>query len=108
MKFKGVNSPEQAQSLRGLSLYVMDEDLPPPEEGEFYIFELDGFEILLENGEPVGVLRWIEKKPGQDLLHIESTEGKEILLPFVKEFVKGIDREKKKITVRLPKGLIDG
>jgi len=105
VKFKGVDSPEVAKALKGKKLYVEPSQLPPLGEGEFYFFELEGYEIVDEEGRKIGRLAGIERLPSQDMFYIEVEDGKEIMLPVVSEFVLKIDREKKHIVARIPEGL---
>ena len=45
-------------------------------------------------------------KPGNELLSLDN-DGEEILIPFVKAFLKKVDTDAKRIEVELPEGLID-
>lgn len=105
VRFKGIEKREQAQNLKGRKLFVEESSLPPCEGGEFYFFELEGSRIELEDGTPVGELLWIEKLRNQELFHIKTKEGGELLLPVVSEFVLKIIKEEKRIIVRIPEGL---
>mgnify|MGYP000716188262 FL=1 len=48
----------------------------------------------------------IVKLPGQDLLSVDK-DGKEVLIPMVKQIIISIDVETKKIVVNPPEGLLD-
>lgn len=106
VKFRGIESNETASLLKGKKLYVEESSLPPLPEGEFYFFELEGFEVESEDGYFQGRLLWIERLPGEDLFHIVGTDGSEVLLPVVSEFIVNILKNEKKIIVRIPEGLM--
>ena len=42
LKLKGVDTPEQAEDLRGCALHVPESDLHPLPEGEYYRFQVIG------------------------------------------------------------------
>jgi 16S rRNA processing protein RimM len=48
----------------------------------------------------------IVKLPGQDLLSVNK-DGKEVLIPMVKQIIVSIDIKTKKIVVDPPEGLFD-
>jgi len=58
-------------------------------------------------GLELGRVTDIEEFPGQDLLAIQSAEGKRHSLPLVKRFLKEIDIEKKLIVIDPPEGIFD-
>ena len=55
----------------------------------------------------MGRVTEIRSNPGHDLYVISGDEGKEILLPAVKEFVLGINLEQGTMRVKFPVGLAD-
>ena len=68
---------------------------------------ISGFKVILENKKLIGTVKEIIQNPGQDLLIIISPEGKEILIPFHKDFILHIGLKKKTIMVELPEGLTE-
>jgi 16S rRNA processing protein RimM len=61
--------------------------------------------ILLEGSE-VGVVRDVLHLPGQDLLAIDH-DGREVLVPFVADFVPSVNVAARVITLTPPPGLLD-
>ncbi|GAB6036424.1 ribosome maturation factor RimM [Fundidesulfovibrio butyratiphilus] len=104
---EGVADRDRAESLRGAEVLAEAGDLPPPGEDEIYLHEIEGFAVVLENGDPVGVLEGFLDLPGQDVWSIRSPQGKEVLLPANDETVAGIDVEARTVTVTPPPGLLD-
>jgi 16S rRNA processing protein RimM len=98
LKFRGVDSFEQAESLRGAFLVVPREELPPLPDGTFYVFDLIGFEVRTEEGQPVGTVRDVLRFPANDA-YVVGRPGGEILIPAVRDFVR-IDTGAKTIFVR--------
>ena len=112
LAFGGIESVEAVEELRGANLYADADDLPALEEGEAFLHDLIGLDVVLvdENGdpegEPIGTVR--DLYDGAQLLFAIQRPGlPEVLLPDVEEFVDRIDLEARRLYVRPPDGLFD-
>ena len=106
MKLKGINTPEEADLLRGSYLIINREDEEPLEEGTYYIVDLLGSEVYTDEDVLLGKLEDIYNTGSNDIYVVKSKEGKQILLPAIGDVIKNIDIENKKMTVHLLPGLI--
>mgnify|MGYP001011272273 FL=1 len=106
LKFKGVEDRNAAESLKGKYLNITEADLKELPEGTYYIRDLIGVLVVLESGEVLGTLTNVLQNFAQDLYEID-VNGKKVLLPAVNEFVLDVDLESRRVTVRLPEGLLD-
>ena len=106
LKFKGVDDRNAAESLKGKYLNITEADLKELPEGTYYIRDLIGVLVVLESGEVLGTLTNVLQNFAQDLYEID-VNGKKVLLPAVNEFVLDVDLESRRVTVRLPEGLLD-
>lgn len=106
LKFKGVEDRTAAESLKGRYLNITEADLRELPEGTYYIRDLIGVLVVLESGEVLGTLTNVLQNFAQDLYEID-VNGKKVLLPAVSEFILDVDLESRKVTVRLPEGLLD-
>jgi len=104
LKFRGVDDREAADSLRGSYLTVGLEELPRLSEDRYYIFELEGMDVLNPEGTRLGTVTRVEVYPANPVLVIVS-ESEEVLLPAVKEYILHVDTVKRHITVNIPEGL---
>lgn len=104
---EGVTDRDMAEALRGQTVLVSQDDLPEPDEGEFYIFDLLDCRVVLEDGAEIGVLEGFYENAEQDTWVIKGVDGKEILLPAVPEFVLDVDLDAEVITIDPPEGLLD-
>lgn len=86
----------------GGEVYVHESIIPPLENDEFYAEELVGCSIQSETGKHIGELEEVIFSPCHDVYQIKTTEGKELLVPAISEFVKNIDVDKKIITIIEP------
>lgn len=104
LKFKGIDKIEQAELLRNLYLEIDRKD-GVLEEGAYYIVDLIGVEVFTDKGELLGKIDDIYNTGSNDIYVVKDELGKQLLLPAIKEVVKEISLEEKKIVVHLIKGL---
>ncbi|WP_334121613.1 ribosome maturation factor RimM [Glutamicibacter sp.] len=105
LSFKEINDRNQAETLRGARLEIEVSDEPEDESDEWYEHELLDLKVMLDD-QQVGVITALRTNPAQDLLVFEDTEGNEIYLPFVDEFVPEIDPEAGIVVITPPAGLL--
>ncbi|MBQ4570253.1 MAG: 16S rRNA processing protein RimM [Bacilli bacterium] len=74
-------------------------DVPPLEDGEFYIDDVVGLDAYDETGEKIGKVVDVILIPANDLIEIELLNGKKELIPYVDEYILEITEDK--IVVRL-------
>lgn len=106
IKFKNINTPEEANLLRNCYLVVNRDEEEPLEEGTYYIVDLIGIEVYTDENKRLGILDDIFNSGSSDIYVVKDELGKQILLPAIKEVIKNIDIENGKITVHIVKGLI--
>ena len=100
VSFEGVKNREAAEALRGKRLAVRRSDLPPLEEGECYQGDLIGLSVY--QGDLIGAVEGVQNFGPVPNLIIRRTDGSELLLPFVDDFVKQVDVSTQRIDVELP------
>ncbi len=106
-KFEEIDTIDDAKSLKGLELYMPLDTLPDLEEGEYFVHELEGFEISDVTLGVVGSVTGVMDAGAQRLISVEHSSGKEILIPFSDELVMSMDNEKRQIFMNLPEGLVE-
>ena len=106
IKFKGINTVEQAEILRNSYLEVDREQAIPLNEGEYFIADLIGLEVYSDEGKLIGKVDDIYNTGANDIYVVKDELGKQILLPGIKEVIKNVDLDGEKITVHLIPGLI--
>ena len=106
VKFKGIDNINDIERYKGCSLYVTREDAVPLEEDEYYIADLIGMKVVLEDGSSFGTLTDVLETGANDVYVEENGEGEEILLPAIRECILDVDVEKNVMTIHLMKGLI--
>jgi len=99
---KEVNSMDEANLLRGEEILVNTEELPPLQEGRFYVADLIGFNVVTETGEEVGALSEVITTGSNDVFVVKSKEGKDVMIPAIDTHIKNIDTNSRMIKVVLP------
>ncbi|MCR5766891.1 MAG: ribosome maturation factor RimM [Lachnospiraceae bacterium] len=107
LKLDTVKDRNAAELLRKRDLLIDREDAVPLEEGEFFICDLVGLEVVTDGGERLGVLEDILQTGANDVYSVKMEDGKELLIPVTDECVKSIEPENGKIIVHLLPGLLD-
>ena len=106
IKFKGIDKIEEAELLKNSYILINREDEEPLEEGVYYIVDLLGLDVYTDENILLGNLEDIYNTVSNDIYVVKDEQGKEILLPAIKEVLKQVDLENKKIIVHIIKGLI--
>ena len=106
LKLKGIETVEQAETLRNAILEIDRKDAIPLEEGEYFIADLLESKVFSDEGEELGILEDIYNTGSNDIYVIKNELGKSILLPGIPEVIKEVDVENKKIIVHILDGLI--
>jgi 16S rRNA processing protein RimM len=104
VKFKDVNTPEEAGLLRNQWVYVQTKDVPLP-DGAHYKHELIGIKVVDENESPLGVLAEILETGANDVYVVRDDSGKEILLPAIPSVILDLDIDRGLLKVHLLEGL---
>ena len=72
---------------RGATLAVRRDELPEPDEGSYYVFQLVGLAVEEEGGRALGTVTEVENGPANDTLELDSG----LLLPLVESCVLDVD-----------------
>lgn len=105
---EGVSDRNQAETLKGVELFVAREKLPKLKARETYAHDLLGLDVVLENGSTLGKLVGMPNYGAGDLLEVAVDGNSEtVLIPFTNAFVPQDDFSNGSITVLLPEGYLD-
>ncbi|RUS59896.1 16S rRNA processing protein RimM [Pseudorhodobacter sp. E13] len=103
-RLSGVASKEEADALKGTSLYVSRDKLPNLPDDEFYHADLIGLEARDTGGVLLGKVIAVHNHGAGDLLEIGGAAGS-LLLPFTMASVPTVDLSAGRIVVDPPEGL---
>ena len=106
--FDGVEGREAAETLRGTVLVVDSAELPEIEDDdEWYDHQLVGLAAVDPAGAVLGEVADVVHAPASDLLVLRDADGREHLVPFVREMVPAVDVPGGRVVVDPPEGLFD-
>src|SRR5690606_23689155 len=97
---------DQAKDLVRKSVFLSNDKMPVPEEGEFFIEDFKGFHVTDSVHGALGEILEINEYPQQYIASV-NFRGKEILFPLSDDFIDEYDEEKMTLNVSLPEGLLD-
>ena len=104
-RLSGVSTKEEADALRGTSLYVTRDKLPNLPDDEFYHADLIGLEARDTGGAVLGKVIAVHNHGAGDLLEIGGSGGASVLLPFTLATVPTIDLSARRVVINMPEGL---
>ncbi len=100
-RLTGIETKEQADALKGISLYVDRKRLPRLPDDEFYHADLIGLEVRDPGGKILGTVRAVHNHGAGDLLEI-SGAGTDLLLPFTMAAIPTVDLTARRIIADPP------
>ena len=106
IKFRGIDGISEAEKYLGAVIKIPTGDLPEPEEGSYYTFQLKGCRVFTADGDYVGTITDILDSGGTEILKVDR-EDEETLIPFAQSFLRRIDLDQRRIEVDLPEDLRD-
>lgn len=99
IKFKNFSSKRESQSLEGREIFIQKKDVVQLTENNFFIHDLIGSKVLL-NDAKIGEITDVLKTPANDVIVLRGDDDKEILLPFVLDFIESFDPERKLLLLK--------
>jgi 16S rRNA processing protein RimM len=107
LKFKGIDNINDVEQYKKCDLYVSRKNAVKLEENENFISDLIGLNVVLEDGTEFGTMKDVILTGANDVYVVETTEGKEVLLPAIRECVLDVNLDTEIMTVHIMKGLLD-
>ena len=106
LMLEGINDVDQAEPLKGKTVFVDQRDLPPPAPHEFYYHEAVGCEVFLVDGSRIGTIEEVFSAGANDVFVVRDG-SKEVLVPVIADVVKAIDIAGRRVTIEAVPGLLD-
>ncbi|HEV2279584.1 MAG TPA: ribosome maturation factor RimM [Acidobacteriaceae bacterium] len=114
LKIQGIDSINDAESLRGYQAAIPAAERAHLEDGSVYIGDLIGCHVadLNQSGADLGEVVDVDRGSSNTDLLVLRRPGKrgadaEALIPFVQDYVIRLDVAARRIEMRLPEGLLD-
>ena len=107
LKFKGIDNINDIERYRGKSLYVTRENAVKLKKDEYFIADLIGLSVENEDGTFQGTLKDVLETGANDVYIIRMEDGKELLLPAIKQCILHVDLAAGRMQVHILDGLLD-
>lgn len=107
LKFAEISSADEAEKLRNQFLYIPQDQLTLLQEHEFYIHDLIGLQVFDEQNNLLGQIVDVESYASNDVYVLENSQGRQHLIPAIKDIVKQVDVSAKRMVIHLLDGLLD-
>jgi 16S rRNA processing protein RimM len=101
-----VDGIDEAERWVGAKLFVSEAALDALEPGQYYHYQVVGFEMVHLNGESIGTILSTISTPGGEIYVVQGA-AKEHLIPAVKEIIEEVDFTAGKMVINPPPGLLD-
>jgi len=95
------------EGLRQKDLLITREQAVSLEPDENFIVDLIGLSVCTDEGEQLGTLSDVIQTGANDVYCVRTPEGRELLLPAIKDCVLSVDLEKQEMLVHILPGLLD-
>ena len=106
IKLVNIDSMDEAELLRGMTVYVPEEALPSLPQLTYYSYQLEGCKVFFEDGSLLGDVERVDNLPANDVMIVRTKVGKEALVPATRDIVKNIDVAGRRIVIERRKGLV--
>ena len=106
LKLEGIDDVEAAAQIVGCDLMIPREDAMELEENEYYIGDLIGCRVFLEDGSLFGTLTDVLPTGANDVYEVRMEDGGTVLLPAIRECILEVHPEEERIVIHLMKGLL--
>ncbi|MEZ4520246.1 MAG: ribosome maturation factor RimM [Thermomicrobiales bacterium] len=106
LKLQGINDRDEAERLRGTIVQIRGNQLPPPEEGSYFHYQILGLTAVDEQGNELGTVSEIIDAGEVDVYVVTGDDKRQYLLPALHDVVLDIDPAEGRMTVR-PQRYVD-
>jgi len=106
LKLKDIENIQEAKMIVGSFLEVERENAVKLPKDTYFVFEIIGLEVYTENNIFLGKVENVISTGSNDVYMVKGKNKKEFSIPAIREVVKNINLEKKRITIKMVDGLI--
>ena len=104
LKLEGVDSLQDAESLRGEHIFVTRDSVPSLPQGQYYYFQLMDMEVYTSAGEHLGHISEIVETGSNDV-YVVTNGNQDLLIPSLDDVIQTVDVDARRMVVELPEGL---
>lgn len=106
LQFKNYYDINDVEKFKNTVLWIDVNDKIALPKNSFFIHDIIGIEVYLDDGTHIGKIKDI-LQPGANDVYVVKSADKEYLIPAIKDVVKQVDLESKKMTITAMEGLLE-
>jgi len=106
LKFKGIDNINDIEKYKGKSLLVDRKNAVRLQKDEYFVADMIGMEVYTEDGVLFGTLKDVMETGANDVYVINMTDGREVLIPAIKQCILKVDVENARMDIHLMEGLV--
>lgn len=106
LKLAGIDTVEETEKYRNLYIKILRDQEEELEEGSYYVVDILGCKVNTDANQELGKIVDVFQTGSNDVYVVKDEQGKQILLPAIKQVIKNVDIKNKIITVHLLEGLV--
>lgn len=106
LRFETISDRKAADLLRDTLVYIHRQDAVPLNEGEYYLYQLEGIDVVTDAGDTLGKVTGVIETGANDVYVVTRPDGSEILLPVIPDVILNVDTQSRRMTVHLLNGLV--
>jgi 16S rRNA processing protein RimM len=111
VRLEEVGDRNEAEDVRGLWLYVPEAEAAALEEGQYWIHDIIGLQVVTIDGVQIGKITDVMATGANDVYVVHPApavnQGRDVLLPAIADVIERVDLEQGVMVIRLLEGLID-
>ena len=107
LKFKGYDNINDIEKYKGRDLLIHRDQAVELEEDEYFVTDLIGLKVEAEDGTVLGELKEVMPTGANDVYIVRQENGKELLLPAIKDCILDVDLEQGIMKIHVMDGLLD-
>ena len=107
LKFKGFDSIESIEKYCGKGIYVTRQNAVKLKKDEYFVADLIDLKVIDENDNSIGKITNVIQTGANDVYEIAMEDGRELLIPAIKECILMVNMEDRIMKIHILDGLLD-
>jgi 16S rRNA processing protein RimM len=107
VKFKQIHEIDEAEGLRGTYICVDESEAIQLNPWEFFQHELIGLTVQTQTGRNLGQVKQILETGANDVYVVHGADGKELLIPAIREIIKEVNLEHRIMLIDPFEGMLE-
>jgi 16S rRNA processing protein RimM len=106
LKLAAINDMNEALKYRDRYVYIDRDNAVRLPKDSYFIADLIGIDVYTIEGQRLGAIISVFPTGSNDVYEVKAEDDRTILIPAIKDVVKSVDIEGRKMTIELLEGLL--